>query len=115
VRRRRLAAVALLASVLSVLVLWGCGGDVEGDCLEVCDAAKKCTETEADCKDQCARVADEAEQTECDSETNDYYACRLDADACDTAACDAELGAVTVCKLDFCLAHPQHELCDIDG
>lgn len=99
----------------AALALVACAGDVEGDCLEVCDAAKECTETAADCKDLCARVADEAEATECDGETNDYYACRLDAEACDTAACDPELGELTVCKLDFCLENPQHELCDIDG
>jgi len=92
-----------------------CGGDVQGDCLEVCESAKACTETEADCGSLCEGVASDAEATGCEGETNDYYACRLDAGACDAAACDAELGEVTVCKLDFCLGNPKHRLCDVDG
>jgi hypothetical protein len=92
-----------------------CGSDVQGDCLAVCEKSKPCTETEADCQSLCKGVAGDAEATGCESETNDYYACRLDAAACDAAACDAELGEVTVCKLDFCLENPKHRLCDVDG
>jgi hypothetical protein len=103
-----------------VLAAWtiasiACGGDVEGDCLEVCEASKKCTETAADCPSLCERVASDAEASECQDETNAYYACRLENDACSIEACDAELGDVTVCQLDFCLESPEHRLCDLGG
>jgi hypothetical protein len=107
--------MSLAIVVVSSALAGGCGADVEGDCLEVCEGSKDCTETEANCKSLCSRVADEAEATECESQTNDYYACRLDNDGCNTQACDAEYGELTVCRLDFCLEHPDHELCDIDG
>jgi hypothetical protein len=52
----RLQAIGRMVLAAWTIAGIACGGDVEGDCLEVCEASKECTETAADCPPLCERV-----------------------------------------------------------
>ena len=107
--------VALLGSF--VVVVGGCGPDLEAACLDACEKGNECVETPQDCTESCAEAVKGAEKTGCEGETASFYDCVSSDAKCgddigfDSGVCEAEFGEVLSCLLSYCIDNPTDQTC----
>jgi hypothetical protein len=108
-RRTTLGFVALFGSA-SVLAI-ACGAsEVETNCIDQCEASKKCpgANPNEDCPPECHLLAEGAEHAGCEAETDAVTNCSRK--GCDQD-CLAETSAYLQCLQAFCEANPDDENC----